>query len=437
MKTIVRIAMLALLAMGVVACGDDDSELPESVVAAAADDPRFSTLVQALADTGLDAVLLAGDEWTVFAPTNEAFEALPDDYLTNLTPVELQALLLYHVLPEEKKAAALIAGDGTETTAEGGDVVIQVDADTDTVVLDGRVQVVEANIKTKTGVIHAVDAVLINGDFEGDIVELLAASPRFSTVFGAVAGEGLAPTLGTDNMGDGFTVFAPTNAAFDRLPGMLVSDLAMAGILDDVLLYHVIGSDVDSGAAVAADGTSVPTLAPDGGGFYTVAVDLDTDGDLFLDGRTEVTFVDITTENGTIHVIDSVLVPGGGFPGSTVDALAAYPRFDSLVGAVLDEGLAGAVSGVTVFAPTNDAFASADLMGNTLASVLAYHLLGEVKGSGDLLASETTLQGSNISIDTSMGVVIDGSAEVIRADIDTADGVIHVIDAVLVPAAAP
>lgn len=434
MKSIIRIALLALLAVGLVACGDDE-DLPDSVVQAAAADGRFTTLVQALQDTGLDEVLEDGDGWTVFAPTDDAFASLPAGVLSGLSAGDLTAILTYHVLPEKKLAAGVAALESAETV-EGREVTIQVDGDV--VVLDGRSQVVETDIRTENGVIHVIDSVLIpDNDFPGTIVDALAASPRFSTLVGAVSGEGLAGTLQTDNMGNDFTVFAPTNAAFDRLPGMLVSDLAMAGSLDDVLLYHVIGSEVGSSAAAAADGTAVPTLAPDGGGFYQVAVDLDAEDDLFLDGRTQVTFVDITATNGVIHVLDSVLVPGGNFPGTTVDALAAYPRFDSLVDAVLDEGLAGAVANVTVFAPTNDAFATADLMGSPLASVLAYHLLPTIKGSGDLTASELTLQGSSISIDTSAGVVIDGTAEVIRADIETDDGVIHVIDAVLVPGAAP
>jgi transforming growth factor-beta-induced protein len=167
-------------------------------------------------------------------------------------------------------------------------------------------------------------------------------------------------------------------------------------------------------------------------------VSVDGDGDLFLDGRTQVVSVDIVASNGIVHALDSVLVPGGNFPGTLVEALIAYPRFDSLVDAVVAEGLAGAITNVTVFAPTNDAFAGADLMGNTLADVLTYHVLGSVLDSGSLMAVEPTLlTGANLSIATGMGVTINGSANVIRADIEASDGIIHVIDAVLIPPPAP
>jgi transforming growth factor-beta-induced protein len=264
-------------------------------------------------------------------------------------------------------------------------------------------------------------------------VDALAASPRFDTLVGAVVTEELDGTLAGTNGGAGFTVFAPTNAAFDRLPSGLVTELANSGTLDSVLLYHVMGLQVDSTSAIAADGTSVPTLATENSTPLEIAVDLDANLALFLDGRTQVTFTDIEANNGIIHVIDSVLIPGGGFPGSLVEALSAYPRFDSLVNAVVAENLAGAVTDATVFAPTNDAFANANLGGQPLADVLAYHLLAGEKDSGTLTATETTLLGETISIDTSAGIVINGNSEVTRVDIRTDDGIVHVIDAVLVP----
>ena len=116
-----------------------------------------------------------------------------------------------------------------------------------------------------------------------------------------------------------------------------------------------------------------------------------------------------------------------------MEALLAYPRFDSLVNAVVGQGLAGAVTNVTVFAPTNDAFAGANLAGQMIDSVLAYHLLPTIKDSVTLTASEPTLQGDVITINAMMGVVLNGSTNVIRADIFTSDGVIHVIDDVLIP----
>jgi uncharacterized surface protein with fasciclin (FAS1) repeats len=405
---------------------------PGTVVDVLAASPRFSTLAGAVGSAGLAGTLSANGPFTVLAPTDRAFGLLPSGLIGSLGGA-LADVLRYHVIPGDVRASTVVTLSSA-TTDEGSSLAIQVDAGT--VVLDGRVQVTFTDITTANGVIHVLDAVLVPGDFPGTIVDVLAASPRFSTLVDAVGTAGLAGTLATDNGGAGFTVFAPTNAGFDRLPDGLLDSVAMAGDLGTVLLYHALGAEVDSAGASAADGSTVQTLATDpnaGGAAFLLAVDLDADQDLFLDGRTEVTFTDIRTRNGIVHVLDSVLIPGGDFPGTLVEALGAYPRFDTLVGAVVAEGLAGAVTGVTVFAPTNDAFAGAALGGLVLADVLAYHLLPTPKVSTALAATETTVLGDTISIDTSMGVVINHSATVVRADIAASDGVIHVIDDVLVP----
>jgi len=413
-------ALLSAACLALAACGSDDEH---TLLEIAASDGRFETLVGALEDTGLDETLAGPGPFTVFAPTDAAFDALPAGALAAL---DLTDVLTYHVVQDDVRASEVVTLPSAPTV-EGTPLSIQ--ADGDTVVLDGRVQVTQTDIIAENGVIHVIDAVLVPGDFPGTIVDALAASPRFSTLVDAVVGAGLADDLAAAAGAGGLTVFAPTNAAFERLP----EDLLAGVDVELVLLYHVLGVEVDSTAAVAADGTAVDTLAMDMGGTFAVAVDVDQDGDLFLDGRTEVTAVDLFTSNGVIHALDSVLVPGGNFPGSVVEALTSYPRFDSLVDAVLAEDLAGAVTDVTVFAPTNDAFASADLMGEPLSRVLPYHLLDDVLGSGDLMATETTLLGETISLDFSSGVTIDGTADVIRADIEADDGIVHVIDGVLVP----
>ncbi len=417
-----------------------DGAFPGTLVDAVVASPRFSTLKDAVVAEGLATTLAGdngGDGYTVLAPTNAAFAALPDGLIGDLvTDGLLDDVLLYHVVPLTALEATVVTLDEAPTAAGEN---IDVEFEDGTVVLDGRVQVISTDIEAENGVIHVIDAVLVPGAFPGTIVDVLVASPRFSTLVDAVVAEDLAGTLAGDNGGNGFTVFAPTNDGFDRLPDGLVADVAAADLLTDVLLYHVLGAEVDSEAAIGAatGGGAVATLAPTGSGnFLALAVDVDADDDLFLDGRTEVTYTDIETENGVIHVLDSVLVPGVDFPGTLVEALSAYPRFDSLVEAVVSEGLAGAVTGVTVFAPTNDAFdAVTGLNGNTLADVLAYHLLGTEKDSGSLGAVETTALGETISIAVNGDVVINGSSTVIFTDIGAEDGIIHVIDEVLVPPA--
>lgn len=413
---------------------------PGTIVDMLVASPRFSTLTSAAAANGLaggDALDDPAGSFTLFAPTDTAFASLPADALAS----GAATVLSYHALGSEVDSAAALAAAGSSVPTLAEDpgngnqpFELPVDLGVDApLVLDGRVQVTFVDIETANGVVHVVDSVLFPGDFPGTIADLLAASPRFATLRSAVLDSGLDGALSAAAGNGGLTLFAPTNAGFARLPDGLLGEVDVPLVLQ----YHVIGSLVDSTAAVAADGTTVPTLALDAGkgnAPFALAVDLDADSDLFLDGRSELSFVDIPTSNGIVHVLDSVLIPGGDFPGSLVEALAAYPRFDALVSAVLSEGLAGAVSEVTLFAPTNDAFAGADLMGEPLSRVLPYHLLDEVKASGALGASETTLLGETIGIDADMsGVRINGSVELIRLDVAADDGILHVIDGVLVP----
>ncbi len=146
------------------------------------------------------------------------------------------------------------------------------------------------------------------GAQEQNIVEIAQGDENLSTLVTAVSEAGLVDTLS----GDGpFTVFAPTNAAFEALPaGTLDALLAdPSGALTDVLQLHVISGEVDSAAAIAAAGTNVDTL----GG--PVAVELRGE-DLFVGGAQVVT-ADIQASNGVIHVIDAVIAePASATPAA-------------------------------------------------------------------------------------------------------------------------
>jgi transforming growth factor-beta-induced protein len=430
---------VAVALVGLTACGDDDATpgttppppttQSNTIVDLAAADGRFTTLVGALQATGLDAALAEEGPFTVFAPTDDAFGLLPDGLVASLDNDTLSAILTYHVVGAKVMASDVVALDSAESLSmEMIDIAVR----GGTVVLDGRVQVTQTDIMGSNGIIHVIDAVMLPGDFPGTVVDALIASPRYSTLVGAVVAADLAGTL---SAADGITVFAPSNDGFARLPDGLVASLDIP-TLTAILAYHVLGTEVDAAGAIAADGNSVTTF---GGSDFLIQVD----GTVVINGRSQVEYTDIKASNGIIHILDSVLVPGD-FPGTIVDALASYPRFDTLVGAVAAQDLAGTLSdtmgaGFTVFAPTDSAFAPVDLSGFSsmeLTSILTYHVLPEPKDAGMVVgsASHATVEGSNIAIDTSMGVNINGQADVTFTDINTTNGIIHVIDGVLVPA---
>ncbi len=436
------VAVPALLAFGLAACGEDEKKPgpnpnptpTNTIVDVAIAAGSFSTLVGALESTGLDETLRGAGPFTVFAPTDAAFALLPAGLVASLDQQTLSSVLTYHVV-SGRVPASQVVGLNSATTVQGDAVDIAVIGGT--VVLDGRVQVTQTDISASNGIIHVIDAVLIPGQFPGSVVDALAASPRFSTLAGAVGAAGLAGALG-DSMGS-FTVFAPSNGAFELLPDGLVAGLDTA-TLTAVLQYHVLGAEVGSAAAIAKAGSVDPSAATLLSG-NSITLGLGGSA-LYIDERAQVIYTDIETANGTIHILDSVLIPGP-FPGNNVEALSSYPRFASLVGAVAGAGLApaladGSGAGFTIFAPTNAAFAAVDLSGFSSAeiqSILEYHVLSGQVGSSTVvtLPSARTLEGSAIAIDVDGGVTLNGTAEVIWVDFQTSNGIIHIIDQVITP----
>ncbi len=187
-----------------------------------------------------------------------------------------------------------------------------------------------------------------------DIVDTAVADGRFTTLVAAVTAAGLVDTL----KGEGpFTVFAPTDDAFAKLPAGTVEDLLKPENLEtlkNILLYHVVPAKVMAADAVALDGKMADTALADNPLNISVK-----DGKVYLNDNVEVVITDIETANGVIHVIDSVLLPPAK-PSDIVDTAAADGRFTTLVAAVQAAGLVETLKGegpFTVFAPTDEAFA--------------------------------------------------------------------------------
>ena len=282
----------------------------QTIVDIAASDERFSTLVAAVQAAGLAETLSGEGPFTVFAPTNDAFAALPAGTVDNLLLPEnkqqLTDILLYHVVPGKVMAADAVALDGqmADTALEGKQIAIA--ADMGNVTLNENAKVIITDLAAANGVIHVIDTVLLPPSDEAamekqDIVDTAVADGRFTTLVAAVQAAGLVETL----KGEGpFTVFAPTDDAFAALPAGTLDSLLLPENkqqLIDILTYHVTPGKVMAADVVGL--TEAPTVL---GKNINVKVE---DGKVFLNDNVQVVITDIETSNGVIHVIDAVLLP--------------------------------------------------------------------------------------------------------------------------------
>ena len=309
--TLIPLVMIAIL-ISLFACDDDDesplplmqptSETtptfePQDIVDIAVADGRFETLVAALQAADLVDTLKGDGPFTVFAPTDDAFNMLPEGTVAGLLEdiPALTDILLYHVV-SGKVMAADVVGLTSATTVQGQDVSIRVEGGN--VYIDDAMVVI-TDIEASNGVIHVIDTVLIPmEEMANDIVDIAVADGRFETLVAALQAADLVNTL----KGDGpFTVFAPTDDAFDMLPeGTVAALLEDIPALTDILLYHVV-----SGKVMAADVVGLTSAITVQGQDVSIRVE---GGNVYIDDAM-VVITDIEASNGVIHVIDSVLIP--------------------------------------------------------------------------------------------------------------------------------
>lgn len=268
---------------------------------------NFDSLIAAVDANGLAGTLDSPGSFTVFAPTDDAFAAFA---ASGIDPeATIANILLYHVVPGEFDAGAVVGSDSLPTVF-GKD--INIDVVGGAVMIDNRAMVTATDIQASNGIIHVIDAVLLPpvnaldlsplGDPSMTIAEVAAADGRFDTLLAALSAAGLADTF---NSPGNYTVFAPTDDAFAKLPAGTVEALLAdpSGMLTDILTYHVVNDSLSiNQIANDADGL-IPTLNG-----KPVTVSTDTAVNVNIDGANVVLF-NIRTANGVIHVIDTVLIP--------------------------------------------------------------------------------------------------------------------------------
>lgn len=330
---LLTVLVLALVVPSVMAAGH------QTIVDIAVEDGRFKTLVAAVVAADLADALSSG-EWTVFAPTDDAFAKLglnENNVASAFSKAELTDILLYHALPGKVDSNTAVFLQGDITMANGkiaglksfeGDLYVNDDS-----------KVIIPDITGNNGIIHVVDTVIL-GPWPKDaaeeaapaemapavggapaemaapaaaapaaeaapptgntIVDVAVADGRFDTLVAAVTAAGLADALS----GGEWTVFAPTDDAFAKLPAGTVESLLQdpKGALTDILLYHVLVGEVNSDAAVALQGDI--TMA--NGQIAGLKVFEDN---LYVNDDSKVIIADIVTDNGIIHVVDTVILP--------------------------------------------------------------------------------------------------------------------------------
>jgi uncharacterized surface protein with fasciclin (FAS1) repeats len=305
---------------------------------AASNNPELSTLVAAVTEAGLVDTLNSEGPFTIFAPVNSAFEKIPAADLDAVVADTdlLTSILTYHVVPEQLSSSELVDA-GTVTTVNGADLEVTMDGDT-LMVNGDAATVVCADVPTANATVYLIDSVLmppmdgattgtaaaaegaammepsgpgcasLPTDGEGSLAGMAddpaatAASnnPELSTLVAAVQAAGLVDTLNSEGP---FTIFAPVNSAFAKIPTAdLDAVLADTDVLTSILAYHVVPERLNSDELVAAG--TLPTV---NGAEVTVAKDGDTI--VVNDGAAMVTCADIPTANATVYLIDSVLMP--------------------------------------------------------------------------------------------------------------------------------
>ncbi len=434
-----------------------------TVVDVAAGNTDFSILVAAVQKAGLASTLSdPTKKFTVFAPNNAAFTALLTQLgvtngLDGLSAEQLKPILLYHVVGSEIRATAATAAASANQKVSTLGGKVQLSLNGSTIRIDGRASVTTADLAASNGVIHVIDAVILPS-----ITDIATTDARFSSLTAALVladtgspSPNLVTTLDDDTAS--LTVFAPTDDAFTALVTALKGsdNGAATGIsaltsfrpdqLTPVLTYHVVGSKILA-AAVPASAT-VDTL----GGKVAVTR---SGSAVTVDGAS-VVVADVLASNGVIHAINKVILP------SITDVVTTSSTLTSLKAAVLAaDGAAGTTPKVavaldgagpfTLFAPSNAAFTALGTppSGQSLTDVLLYHAVpGNPVYAAAALSLTQPLSVATALTSRSLSVAAEGSpkgvtvadstttkANVSGTNFFTSNGVIHVVDKVLIPA---
>ena len=290
---------------------DDPMAAPKDITGVAIADPQFSTLVAALTKANLVTTLQGTGPFTVFAPNNAAFTKAGITSLDNQSVAALTPILTSHVLSGTVKAADVKSG-AVPTVNTANPIYLSKNADG--VFINGNIKVIATDVSASNGVVHVIDNVIIPPT-RNIVTEAVDGPDKalFTELVELVTLAGLGTTLSTATA-NGYTVFAPTNTAFQQLyAGVGTSKATLTAVanrdlLRRVLLYHVIPLRVFS--------TDLPNVTGEVATASTNTADkltFDLAGGAKVKGKTSgnssIIKANVLTTNGVIHAIDKVLIP--------------------------------------------------------------------------------------------------------------------------------
>jgi transforming growth factor-beta-induced protein len=433
-----------LVANGIVNLIDNvliPSWVANSITDRVVQDIDLSTLRALVIFADLADILAASGEFTLVAPTNDAFAKLAAadvDFLTSDAGKEtLTSILLYHVFPGIFVSSELSDGLNIDTL-QGGTVEVSVGEDG---VFFNEANIAEVDILANNGVVHKIGTVLIPTDgeaaFEGTIVDFVVGNTNLTALTTAVVRAGLVDTLNSEGP---FTLFAPNDSAFGALPAEILDTLLtndeFIPHLVNLLLYHVLlgeafSTNLSDGLTVtAASGEDLLITLPP----------------IAINGN-EVVSADNDVSNGIVHMIDGVLIPSW-VSNSIAGRVIAASDLSTLLALVILAGLDGAVASpgeLTLVAPTNAAFTklsatTVEFLTSgagkaTLTSILLYHVFPGIFVSSELSNNLTigTLEGGTVKVSVGDEGVFFNDAKAMSVDILANNGVVHEIDTVLDP----
>ncbi|WP_299108108.1 fasciclin domain-containing protein [uncultured Tenacibaculum sp.] len=437
-------------------CSDDDTIVAsKDLVGKVAERSDLSILVQALEKADLVGALKGSGPFTVFAPNNEAFQKLLDSKaawssLDDIPVDVLKSVLLYHVVTTKNASSSLSNGQQIPTL-NGASLVVDLSSGVKINTVSGQsASVIDADIDSSNGIVHVINEVLLPVELPKDITDLAIGTADLSILVEALKKANLVSALQAEGS---FTVFAPTNQAFQNLldsnPDWNSLDDIPTDVLTNVLLFHVLGKGVES---EGLSDTYVKTLAK-GPNDEMLSLQVEVTGGIEFNGDAKPVMVDNMASNGIVHIIDKVMLPP-----NVVTLALNNSGFTTLVAALTDSrhtvnfvDLLKMDGPYTVFAPTNDAFQAlldsnaswnslSDIPIATLEAVLKYHVFG----GGNVQANELTdnqeitmFDGNMVTVDLSNGAKLEtgsGQSVVISlTDVQGTNGVIHVVNNVLLP----
>lgn len=409
-------------------------------------DPQTSGFADLIERAEMQEDLIKEGPFTVFAPTNDALSRLPDGYLDGLSRKQLETLVRNHLLAEPQSVDELLSASTVVSLLEIELTIARSDASQ--VYINGLTRLTARNRIFSANAVHHVDSVLTVDGFPGNLVEAVHAYPRL-----AEFEERLTEVDRSVLAQDGRTLFAPINGGFERWDAQSTHDAGVSdgGIVSDgtAIGYHILASKTD-GQALRQHGVIRSSLGPYLG---VSAADELTINDGQRNSRVLAELhVDSGAEGSVLHIVEELLLApptidavlaSGTSAGDSFEQWRAAASETTVSGeAVSFSDYLGSADDVTVFAPTDVAFNRiAGSFGDDLSKVLGLHVMSGVVDSVELGASTnaplTTLSISEVNtlrvVDTELGLLLDGMVTVVMHDIPAANGVIHVVDAVLVP----